>query len=206
MVAHAIPNYISPEDYLALEVECESKNEYVDGLIVAMAGGSPEHITITMNLTVELLPRLRRTDCRGFATQMRVRLNNLNRYYYPDYVAVCKPPLFEDIRGVKSLTNPTVIFEVLSESTERRDRGEKWLAYSQMDTLTGYLLIHQDGPLVESYHRNLVTGTWEFTRVSGLRAVLPIPSLECEVALADLYYTVEFEPPSLEPQTSEAVV
>jgi Uma2 family endonuclease len=150
MVAQYKWPYITPEEYLRCEKGSDTKHEYIDGVIVAMAGASPEHINITMNLTVALDPHLDSAGCNGYASDMRVRVGYANCYYYPDYVTVCNKPDFDSIQGLSTLLNPSVIIEVLSRSTERVDLVEKWLAYRQLESLNMYLLVHQDKPLVEA--------------------------------------------------------
>lgn len=194
MVAHVRPPYVSPEEYLRLEAEAETKNEYVDGVIIAMSGASRAHIRITRNTIVSLEPHIRRATCEGFGSDLRVRLDRSNRYYYPDYTVACGEALFETVSGVDSLLNPTLIIEVLSDFTEQRDRGEKLLAYFQIETLQGYLLIHQDQPIVEVYTRGDAADKWQFETFKGLDTELHVPLLECHVKLAALYQDVELEP------------
>jgi Uma2 family endonuclease len=123
---------------------------------------------------------------------MRTRVLASNRYYYPDYTIVCGKPRFEVLEGVDSLLNPTIIFEILSESTKRLDRAEKWLAYQQLDSLSTYVLVHQDRPLVEVYRRDPATGDWDIVSVDGLESTLSLPAISGEVMLAQLYANVEF--------------
>src|ERR1051325_992618 len=98
---------LTPEEYLEQEQKAETKSEYYDGYIVAMAGASPEHNAITFNLSVEIGAQLRGGGCQGFSSDMRVHVPECNRYYYPDVVVVCEEPLYERVRGVSSLLNPT---------------------------------------------------------------------------------------------------
>jgi Uma2 family endonuclease len=106
---------------------------------------------------------------------------------------VCGKPEFEKYKDQDSLLNPTLIIEVLSESTEQRDRFEKLLAYKRKETLRGYLLVHQDRPLIEIYTRSSSTAVWEFDTVEGLESTLYLAALDCTVPLSGLYNEVEFE-------------
>jgi Uma2 family endonuclease len=190
MVATRSGRFITPEEYIELERDAETKSEYDDGVIVAMAGGSPEYAAITFSLGAELGPHLRAAGCRGFSSDLRVRVDVSNRYYYPDLAVVCGQPEYETINGVRSLRNPSIIVEVLSDSTEMRDRGTKWLAYKTIDSISMYLLVHQNRPYIEVYMR--AGDKWEYRAVEGLDAVLALPALGGEVALAGIYADVDF--------------
>jgi Uma2 family endonuclease len=193
MVAYANWPYITPEEYLRREKGAETKSEYVDGVIVAMAGASRSHIRITMNLTIELDSHVERAGCEAYASYMRVRVEVANRYYYPDVAITCGEPEFETILGLETLRNPQLVIEVLSKSTERADHAEKWLAYMQLDSLNTYILVHQDRPYIEAYIRDTATGMWEYVEVNGLESSLKLPSLECEIPLARIYRRVKLE-------------
>jgi Uma2 family endonuclease len=117
--------YLTPEQYLAIEREADHKSEYVDGEMVAMTGASRRHNLVAFNLTREISRQLRGRPCEGYASDMRVRVPSARLYTYPDVVVVCGDPLFED-GYVDTLLNPTLIIEVLSESTELYDRGKKF--------------------------------------------------------------------------------
>src|SRR2546423_7792204 len=114
--------YFTPEQYLALEREAEYKSEYINGQIYAMSGASREHNLIAVNIVSELHALLRGQPCEAYMSDMRVKVSQTGMYTYPDVVAVCGGPRFEDEHG-DTLINPTVIVEVLSPSTEAYDRG-----------------------------------------------------------------------------------
>jgi Uma2 family endonuclease len=192
MVAHAKARYVTPEEYLRREDAAETKSEYVDGVIVGMSGASPEHSAVTFNLSVALGGRIRGMGCRGFSADLRVRIEAGNRYYYPDLTIVCSEPEYETRRGFRHLLNPSLVFEVLSDSTEKRDRGEKWEAYWGIESLTAYALIHQDRPAIELYTRLQGADEWVVTRVEGLDGVLKLTTIGCEVPLGEIYEDVEF--------------
>ncbi|HKC66143.1 MAG TPA: Uma2 family endonuclease, partial [Pyrinomonadaceae bacterium] len=164
----------------------------LDGLVYAMAGESPEHSTICFNLAVSVGTQLKDTPCRGFSPNMKVRAGKSGLYAYPDLMVVCDEPIFHDEQR-DVVTNPTVIFEVLSRSTEAYDRGEKFLRYrSEIETLRDYVLVSQDRPRIELFSRQ-PDGTWPCSEITGLAEVLSLPSINCEIALADVYSRIVFE-------------
>jgi Uma2 family endonuclease len=182
-------SYLTVEEYLALERSSEIRHEYVDGGMVAMTGGSAEHSLIIGNLVAELRAQLKRRPCRVHPTDLRV-LAPSGLYTYPDVVAVCGESRFEDEHR-DTLLNPTLIAEVLSPSTESYDRGRKFEQYRTLESLREYLLVSQDRPRVEQYLRQ-DGNLWLFKDVAGLDQVVALPSLECELALAEIYDKVGF--------------
>jgi len=188
------------EDYLILERAAEERHEYLDGYVYAMAGESPNHGRICTNLVGSLSTQLRGTPCEAFSKDTKVRCGPTPRpggsheglYAYPDVVVVCGPLQFHDqVQDV--LLNPTVLIEVLSPSTEAFDRGQKFLRYrTWLSTLTDYVLVAQDHPLVEQYHRE--EGTWSLHTLAGLDARLVVPRIGWTVALTDVYDRVVFAP------------
>ena len=177
------------EEYLALDRESEERHAYLDGDIYAMAGESPEHGAMCMNLYGSLWAQLRGTPCQAFAKDMKVRCGPLPQpgrsrqglFAYSNLVVVCGTMQFHDeVRDV--LLNPTVIIEVLSPSTEAFDRGEKFRRYrSWLPTLQDYLLVAQDKPLIDHYHR-VAENRWELVSMEGLAASLPLESIALHTA------------------------
>jgi Uma2 family endonuclease len=181
--------YVTPEQYLAMERQAEYKSEYYDGEVFAMAGGSEAHSLIAVNLTRELSGQLLERPCRVYNSDMKVH-TNMPHYSYPDVTIVCGEPQFVDEHR-DTLLNPTVVIEVLSPTTEAWDRGGKFQQYRQRESLQEYVLIAQDQPHIERFVRQ-ADGQWLMSEVSGLEAVLPMPSIGCELALALVYLKVEF--------------
>jgi Uma2 family endonuclease len=180
-------HYFSPEEYLSLERRAEFKSEYFDGVIYAMAGGSERHNLITGNLVTELNIQLRERPCRVYPSDMKVRMPNSRRFFYPDVSVVCGETRFADeMKDV--ILNPVLIAEVLSESTEAFDRGKKFSSYQQIEFLREYLLVAQDEFVVEHYLRQ--EDGWLYTKATGLDASLVLPALDCQVALSDIYNKV----------------
>lgn len=198
----------SIDEYLALERTEAERHEYLDGCIYAMAGESPDHGRICMNLYGSLWPQLRGTPCEAFAKDTKVRCGPTPRlgqsmqglFAYPDLVVVCGAlQLHDQVQDV--LVNPLVICEVLSPSTEAFDRGEKFHRYRRwLPTLTDYVLVAQDRPVIDQYHRT-ETGRWEVETLEGLDASLHLPSIGCTVALGDVYERLVFPTSSEETPT-----
>lgn len=193
MVAHESWFYVSPEEYLRREKEAGTKSEYINGIIVGMAGESDRHAAIQMSLYGETYAYLRRAGCRGYSADMRVRIKAANCYYYPDFAIVCGKPDIENLQGVDSIRNPNIIFEILSPSTERVDRIEKFSAYKTLSSFTTYVLIHQDRPAVEVYTRVTASQEWTGSEVTGIEQTFHLDSIQCDLALALIYADLAFE-------------
>ena len=178
-------------DYLDYERNAPERHEFLDGNVYAMAGESPTHSTICFNLYGIVQNQLRGKRCRGFSPNMKVATNEKGLYSYPDLAVVCGEPKFHDKKG-DVLTNPTVIFEVLSPSTEQYDRGEKFLRYiNGIESLSDYILISQNSAAIE-YFQKQSNGEWERTQIEDIKSILKVASIECEVPLTELYDLVEF--------------
>ena len=187
---HSHPVF-TDQRYLEFERIAQERHEFLDGSVYAMAGESPDHSTICFNLYGALRCQLRGTRCRGYSPNMKVATNELGLFSYPDLAIVCgKPTYFDGTKDV--LTNPVIIFEVLSPSTQSYDRGEKFLRYTNnIASLQDYVLISQDKPLVEHYSK-APNAAWIKNEVAGLHSVLILSSVSCEIALNDLYDLTEF--------------
>ncbi len=168
--------WISPEEYLEMERQAETRSEYIAGEIFAMAGASRTHNLILTNTVISIGTSL---DPTGL-------------YTYPDVVIVCGQPQFKDANE-DTLLNPTVIMEVLSDSTASYDRGEKFEHYGTLPSLTDYLLIAQDRAAIEQRVRT--DRGWQLAFHYGLDAVVPLPSIGCELHLSDVYDRIEFANP-----------
>jgi len=177
--------YLSPEEYLALERAAEFKSEYLDGVVYALAGASKRHNLIVANIIITLGGQLKGRPCRVYPSDLKVRVPNSKGLFYPDVSVVCGDDEFADDEQ-DVILNPTLIVEVSSESTAAFDRGKKFLSYQQIGSLQEYLLISQDETLVEGYARQ-GNDTWLYTKVTGLEGSLTLPSVNCELALKDVY-------------------
>lgn len=177
--------YLSPEEYLAIERQAEYKSEYVDGIMYAMAGASERHNLIVGNVIAALHFPLRKTPCKVYPSDMKVRLPDSRKFFYPDVSVVCGETRFADNKRDVFL-NPLLVVEVLSESTAAYDRGKKFQSYQQIESLQEYLLIAQDEFVVEHYARQ-PDDKWLYTKATDLEASVSLPSLRCEIALRDIY-------------------
>jgi len=143
--------YLSPEEYLQLETHSPNKHEYLDGEIFAMAGATDTHVTIAGNLFADLRSHLRGSGCRVFISDMKARIEARNRFFYPDILVIC------DARDTETDTYkcfPKLIIEVLSQSTESFDRGDKFNDYQSLDSLQEYVLINTQHRRVEIFRRH----------------------------------------------------
>lgn len=153
MVAAGAATTFTEREYLALEAVAEIRHEFVAGQIVGMAGAELDHNQICTNVTTALVASIGERPCRVIGSDQRVKVEATSEYIYPDVVVVCgEPKLVEP--SPRSLVNPDVIVEVLSPTTERYDRGTKWVAYQQIPTLTDYLLVASDRRHVEHFQRD----------------------------------------------------
>lgn len=184
------------EAYLALEQEPGVKYEFHDGLILAMAGGTPRHSILASNATYCIMDALRQRgrSCRVFNNDLKLHIDTLRKTFYPDVTVVCGTPRFST-RDPQALANPLLIVEVLSPHTAAFDRGAKFHAYRQLPSLREYVLISQDEPVVDTYFRE-EGNLWEINTYEGLDAQVRLRSLECEVAMSSLYRLADWESPA----------
>ncbi len=188
---------MTAQEYLEWEDQQEEKHEFDDGQVWAMAGVSANHDRITMALAMHLAPAVGKKGCEAFGADVRVASMPGSSYYYPDFKIVCGDPVFEEGK-FDTLLNPKVIVEVLSPSTEQRDRVLKFLKYRQIASLTDYILISQDQVMVDHYTK--ATEGWLLVTTVDIDANLDIRSIGVSVPVKDLYAKVEF---SLNPPESQ---
>jgi Uma2 family endonuclease len=181
---------LTPEEYLAIERDVPTKHEFYQGEMFAMSGASREHNQVTFNLAGSLHSQLKDRDCNAYVNDMRVKVSATGLYTYPDVVITCEKPKFED-SVFDTLLNPQAIIEVLSESTEKYDRGGKFAQYRQLPSLREYVLVSQERPHIELF-TNAGAGVWMLTEAIGLESAIDIPTIACRLALADVYAKVGF--------------
>ena len=190
------PSYLTVEEYLDSEELSPIKHEYLGGVVYAMAGASDPHTILAFDLVGMLYSRLRGHPCRGYGSDMKLRLDyqaSGNTYfYYPDAMIVCDPT----DTGNGWRRQPAVLFEILSNSTRQIDEREKRAAYLNLGSLQAYVRIEQERPEMVVDHRTLEG--WRSERLAGSDAVLLLPTLKMGVPLAELYERVTF-PNSTEP-------
>ncbi len=200
----------STEDYLAFERGADERHEYLDGFIYAMAGESPTHADISpthadisANLVGLVHEQLRDSPCRVRTKDTKIRSGPRQRqtmkglFSYPDVVVICgEPEYLDDHQDV--VINPAVIVEVLSESTEARDRGAKFHRYQTWSpTLTDYVLVSQVAPLIEHFQRQ-ADGSWSYHIYQGIEDSFTIQSINCTLKLTEVYARIAFPEESAE--------
>ncbi|WP_428306337.1 Uma2 family endonuclease [Lacipirellula sp.] len=181
---------LTPEEYLAIERDVEAKHEFYHGEMFAMGGASREHNLITGNIGASLHSQLLQRPCEAYQNDMRVKVSASGLYTYPDVVVTCEKPRFED-EHFDTLLNPQAIIEVLSETTEKYDRGKKFEHYRQIESLREYALVAQDRAHVELFSRGN-DGVWSLSEATGIEASIAFPTVGCELALADVYAKVSW--------------
>jgi Uma2 family endonuclease len=179
----------TPKQYLDLERKAKYKSEYINGYIFAMAGASRQHNQITFNIAGELRSQLRGRPCLAYVNDMRVKVTLTGLYAYPDVDATCSEPQFEDAH-MDTLLNPTVIIEVLSDSTEAYDRGEKFAHYRRLLSLTDYVLVGQSKACLEHYARQ--GEQWVFSEFSDPEGKIHLDSIDCDLVMREIYDKVGF--------------
>jgi len=180
----------TPDEYLALERNCETKHEYFNGEIFAMGGASPQHVLIVSNVVVELGSQLKASPCRVYSTDLRVRVHPTGLYTYSDVIVLCDEPRFSDEQK-DTLLNPALIIEVLSDSTKDYDRGGKFEQYRTIESFIEYLLVAQDRPHVE-HHTRQPDGRWLLHETNSLEDTIQLKSVPCSLRMADIYAKLVF--------------
>jgi len=183
--------YLSPTQYLAKERKAEFKSQYYRGEMFAMAGASREHNLIVGNLVREIGNALKDRRCEVYPSDMRVKVTATGLYTYPDATVVCGDPEFEDDQ-FDTLTNTTVLFEVLSDSTESWDRGGTFRHYRDIPSLKEYVMVTQDRADVERYIRQ-TDGGWLLQEIESTEASVRFDSIDAMVPLAEIYRNIRFE-------------
>ncbi|WP_295882695.1 Uma2 family endonuclease [uncultured Thiohalocapsa sp.] len=189
MSVQPIPS-LTFDHWLAAEREATAtRTEFVDGEVFAMTGGSEAHNTISVNISAELRAQFKRRPCYVYAGDMKVRADAANVGAYPDIVAVCGERTYHDQRR-DIITNPTLIIEILSDSTEAYDRGDKFSHYRTLPSLQTYLLVSQHRVAAELYVRQ-ADGRWLLSTYDHLADSVPLKSVEASLELAEVYDKVE---------------
>lgn len=183
------PRIYSAEEYLEAEQVAAYRSEFVRGHVYAMAGGSFTHNRINVNILKELAVRLDGGDCEPIASDLRVRVSSMASFFYPDAAVLCGPPRFYASRQ-DTIENPTVVFEILSDSTEKYDRGQKFHAYQTIPDLRHYVLVSQSEPLVEVFSKQ--SDFWVLRTYRGVDAVADFPAIGIQVPCDQIYKRVQF--------------
>ncbi len=197
----AFKQIYSLEEYIELEKSTNEKYEFFDGNVWSMSGASFPHNRIVQNLNVEVELQLREKGCQSFPSDMRVKVPAYSPYRYPDLTALCGKPFIENLNGLDLLVNPSLIIEVLSDSTEAFDRGDKFSYYKSIESFTEYLLIAQHRPHVSQFVKH-GDGFWMNLEFNDLRDTVELKSVPCRLALSAIYRGVNF--PSNESESETA--
>ncbi len=196
MIANLNQNYISPQEYLAGEELSPIKHEYINGQVYAMAGASDAHVTIAGNLFALLRNHVRGSGCRVYMSDMKAKIETGNIFYYPDVMVTCDA---RDKTWQNHKKYPCLIVEVLSDSTEAFDRGDKFANYQQLPTLQEYVVISQKRQRVECFRRN-ADGLWILQSYNSGSEVY-LESIDFRTRIEDLYEDVIFPDNEPEQQT-----
>ena len=190
MIAQVETKTYTAEEYLEAEVNSLDRHEFINGEIILMAGGSPDHNEIALNLGGALKLTLKGKPYRTFSPDQRLWIPQLNNYTYPDLMVVAKPIELQSGR-TDTITNPLLIAEVLSKGTRAYDRDDKFAAYRSIASFQEYLLIDQYRLRVEQYSKT-DANKWIFSEYSCAGDRLMLTSVQVEILLADLYENIEF--------------
>ncbi|MGD9562456.1 MAG: Uma2 family endonuclease [Pyrinomonadaceae bacterium] len=185
-----VADRLTADEYLALEESSEERSEYIDGYVYAMAGGTASHIQISFNLTRIISEKLR-GKCRAYQSEMKVRVEDTDTFYYPDVTVVCGEQQF--YRGRRDvIENPILLVEVLSESTQEYDKNDKFFAYQKIESFKEYLLISQQKHAVQQYTRQS-DGHWKIQASIGIDNSVYLESVELDVPMREIYDLAEIE-------------
>ncbi|MEG4344333.1 Uma2 family endonuclease [Microcoleus sp. A003_D6] len=190
MIAQVETKTYTAEEYLEAEVNSQERHEFINGEIILMAGGTPNHNEITSILNAILRVSLKGKPYSIFASDQRLWVPQLNNYTYPDVMVVAKPVELQSGR-TDTITNPLLIAEVLSKGTRAYDRDDKFAAYRSIPSFQEYLLIDQYRLRVEQYSKT-DANKWIFSEYGVIGDRLMLSSISVEVSLADLYENIEF--------------
>jgi Uma2 family endonuclease len=181
---------MSEAEYLIFEEKSKIRHEFMDGETFAMAGATRRHNLATNNISTELNLQLRETDCEVYASDFRVKIR-AGHNVYPDVAVACGK--IETEVNDTTLLNPIVVFEVLSKSTEKRDRGDKAQDYFRLESLQDYVLVSQYQIRVEHFSRQK-NNEWTLKIYEDLEDMLDIKSISCRIALKLIYLKMKISP------------
>lgn len=179
------------EEYIDFDKNSEERWEYFDGIVISMSGGTLAHNQISVNLLFGVRNNAMAQGCQVLPADMRIKVPKAPPYRYGDIVVVCGPPVIESVQGLDVLVNPSLIIEILSESTEAYNRGQKFLSYKSIDSFREYLLVAQDRPYITHYVRQ-ADGSWLRFDIEGLESEIDLVTIQCKITLREIYALVEF--------------
>ncbi|MEM8829383.1 MAG: Uma2 family endonuclease [Cyanobacteria bacterium P01_G01_bin.19] len=198
MVASPQKSYLTPEEYLQLESSSDTKHEYFAGEIFAMAGATDTHVTIALNMAILLRNHLRGAGCRVYISDMKVRIESKNRFFYPDVMVTCES---KDRENSTYKQFPRLIVEVLSDSTEAFDRGDKFADYQSIPTLEEYVLVNTKKARIECFRRT-DDNLWLLQFYELDKVNFALTSIEFEGKIEEVYQEVDFPTAEETPEES----
>ncbi len=186
---------LTVEEYIAQEIESNTKYEYHDGKIYALAGGSLNHALISGNAYTDIRIKLRdkNSNCFPLNSDVKLFIESTNSYVYPDTMVVCDE-LEEADENANSVSSPILIVEVLSQSTANYDRGDKFYLYRQIPSFKEYILIEQEKYVVDVHYKPEASDLWSIKRYAGLDKKIKLQSLNIDISMEDLYYRTKIAP------------
>jgi Uma2 family endonuclease len=187
MIASPQNSHLTPEEYLQLEETSSIKHEYIDGEVYAMAGATDAHVTIALNIAILLRNHLRGSGCRVYISDMKTSIESKNRFYYPDVMVTCDD---RDQNNTTYKQFPKLIIEVLSDSTEAFDRGDKFADYQFLDSLEEYVLVNTKKARIECYRRT-EDNLWLLQFYTLNDRNFKLTSIEFQGNIIDVYEQVE---------------
>ncbi|OQX02704.1 MAG: hypothetical protein BWK80_57255 [Desulfobacteraceae bacterium IS3] len=187
--------YYTAEEYLMFEELAKNKSEFYNGKIFAMSGTSGNHSIICFNLNRHIGEAIDNRNCTGFDSNMKLNIAQANSFVYPDLMVVCGDIDFFKNR-TDIITNPILIIEVLSPSTQAFDRSKKFEYYRSVTSMREYVLVSQEEPMIEIFFRQNEK-IWLYSAVKGLEARVVLQTIEHELALKDIYRKVDWNQPAL---------
>ena len=190
MKAHKLPR-LTIQEYIQQEQSSDTKYEYHNGQIFALAGGTINHGMLCGNIFGVLRSGLKskKSNCKPFTSEIKIFIEKTNSYVYPDSMVICGE-IEKAENEVNSITNPTLIVEVLSKSTADYDRGDKFYLYRQLPSLKEYVIIEQSKYTVEVYYKSDNSDLWQITRYDGLDKIIKLQSIDLDVKMTELYLDI----------------
>lgn len=186
----ASKTYLSLPEYNQLEEETNTRYEYHDGEVFAMAGGEPKHGSIAGNTLAALYNALFSKPCNVLNSDVKIHIESIRKSYYPDVSVVCGP-VERSRQDTRAVTNPIILVEVLSKSNEGFDRGDKFEDYSHLPSLQEYVLIEQDKQLVQTFYRSAPDELWQMQWFREEDPDVILRSIDVRLRLSDLYHKTE---------------
>lgn len=184
-------SYLQPEEYLEIERKADYKSEYSKGEMFALAGSTKEHNIILVNIIQGLANQLSDRPCQVYTNDIRLKVQPSGLYTYPDLIVVCGEQKFEDDK-FDTLLNPTLIVEILSDSTEAYDRGIKFENYRLLESLKEFVIVSQKHMKIEKFKRQ-PDGKWLLIEAGKPEQAMDLESINCSLKLKDVYKNIEFK-------------